>query len=206
MASLSELFQPFGGDRLIEWFDDLTELWHETAPIKPQDISSPKGLTQWVHYKNFVVWHLEEHVRHPGTSDKEILDAEKTIDEHNIKRLAAIEQIDIWIDNVLQSADVHAERDVLINSETPGSIIDRLSILILKIFHMDQSVQNKKLDENSRKTLMLQMHVLQEQRDDLAKAMDRLLLDIRQGKKQHKVYRQFKIYNDPSFHYEKYNT
>jgi len=100
LASLSELLRPFGGERLIEWFDDLTELWHETAPIKPADISSPKGLTQWVHYKNFTVWHLEERVRQEGMTDQDILEAERTIDVHNLRRLEAVEQIDIWIDNV----------------------------------------------------------------------------------------------------------
>ncbi|MBN1561305.1 DUF4254 domain-containing protein [candidate division KSB1 bacterium] len=204
MASLSELLIPFNGARLIEWFDDLTELWHETAPLKPNDISSPKGLTQWIHYKNFVVWHLEEHVRHEKSSNQEIVDAEKTIDLHNMKRLAAIEQIDIWIDNVLQAADISPQGEILANSETPGSIVDRLSILVLKIYHMRQYLADKSLDKDLRKTLNLKIHILQEQRDDLARAMDRLLLDIRQGKKRHKVYRQFKIYNDPSFHHGDY--
>ncbi len=205
MASLSELLTPFGGARLIEWFDDLTELWHDTAPIKPNDITSPEGLTQWIHYKNFIVWHLEERVRNENSSNQEIVDAEKTIDVHNLKRLAAIEQIDIWIDNVLQAADVTPQSDALVNSETPGSIVDRLSILVLKIFHMQHYLLDKSLDENHRKTLNLKVHILQDQRDDLARAMDRLLLDIRQGKKRHKVYRQYKIYNDPSFHHANFD-
>jgi len=205
LAALSELLKPFSGERLIEWFDDLTELWHDTSPIKPTDISSPKGLTQWVHYKNFVVWHLEEFVRDEKTADHDVLKAEKTINNHNMKRLEAIEQIDIWIENVLQSAGVNADKDADINSETPGSIVDRLSILVLKIFHMQEHLDAESLDENSKKTLALQMYILEEQRDDLANAINRLLLDIRQGKKRHKVYRQFKIYNDPSFHPKDFN-
>ncbi|MBN1481677.1 DUF4254 domain-containing protein [candidate division KSB1 bacterium] len=202
MASLSELLKPFNGERLIEWFVDLTELWHDTAPIKPNDISSPRGLTQWIHYKNFVVWHLKERVRQENIPESDIVEAEKTIDVHNMKRLAAIEQIDIWIDNVLQSADVKAAADACINSETPGSIVDRLSVLVLKIYHMEAYLRNNNLDEKQRKKLRLQMQILQEQRDDLANALDTLMLEMRQGKKRHKVYRQFKIYNDPSFHPE----
>lgn len=202
MAALSDLLKPFSGDRLIEWFDDLTELWHDTRPIKPNDISSPKGLTQWVHYKNFVVWHLEEFVRDEKTSDADVLKAERTIDDHNSKRLEAIEQIDIWIENVLQSAGVASDDPLNVNSETPGSIVDRLSILVLKIAHMNEHLNVHDLDDPQSKTLALKMNVLEEQRNDLANAMDRLLLDIRQGKKHHKVYRQFKIYNDPSFHPE----
>lgn len=206
MATLSELLKPFRGEQLIEWFDDLTELWHDTAPLKPNDTSSPKGLTQWVHYKNFVVWHLEESVRQNDIADDEFVHAEKTIDAHNMKRLEAIEQIDIWIDNVLQSADVKASKDAGINSESPGSIVDRLSILVLKIYHMHRHVQDDKLKQSEQKKLELQLRVLQEQLDDLATALDQLLLEIRQGKKRHKVYRQFKIYNDPSFHVEQFAT
>ncbi len=206
MASLSELLTPFSGARLIEWFNDLTDLWHDTAPIKPKDISSPQGLTQWVHYKNFVMWHLEEYVRENKRSEKEIVEAEKNIDVHNVKRLAAIEQIDIWIDNVLQSAGVVPNGDAGVNSETPGSIVDRMSILVLKIFHMQDHLSSDSLSETDRKNLSLRMRILEEQRDDLSRAMDQLLLDLRMAKKRHKVYRQFKIYNDPSFHPEVYSS
>lgn len=200
LAALSELLKPFSGDRLIEWFQDLTELWHDTAPLKPSDIESPKGLTQWIHYKNFIVWHLEEYVRKDGTSESEILDAEKTIDMHSLKRLAAIEQIDIWLDNVLKGAGISLGDEALVNSETPGSIIDRLSIITLKIFHSRQHLEADKLEEKTKNNLKIRLAVLQEQYGDLARALDALLLDLRQAKKRHKVYRQFKIYNDPSFH------
>lgn len=200
LAALSELLKPFSGDRLIEWFQDLTELWHDTAPLKPNDIESPKGLTQWIHYKNFIVWHLEEYVRKDGTSESEILDAEKTIDMHSLKRLAAIEQIDIWLDNVLKGAGISLGDEALVNSETPGSIIDRLSIITLKIFHSRQHLEADKLEEKTKNNLKIRLAVLQEQYGDLARALDALLLDLRQAKKRHKVYRQFKIYNDPSFH------
>jgi len=200
LAALSELLKPFEGERLIEWFSDLTELWHDAAPIKPNDIASPKGLTQWIHYKNYIVWHLEEYVRKEETTDVEILKAEKTIDMHNLKRLAAIEQIDIWLDNVLKSAGISLGDDALVNSETPGSIIDRLSIITLKIFHIRRHLEAEDLDEKTRSNLKIRLAVLQEQYDDVVSALDALLLDLRQAKKRHKVYRQFKIYNDPSFH------
>ncbi len=200
MASLSELLKPFSGERLTEWFSDLTELWHDTTPIKPNDTSSPKGLTQWIHYKNYVVWHLEDKVRNEDITDAEILQAERTIDLHNLKRLAAIEQIDIWLDNVLKSAGLSPGEDVDVNSETPGSIIDRLSILTLKIYHMRAHLASDDLSEKARHDLNIRLSVLEEQYNDLAKALDKLLLDLRQAKKRHKVYRQFKIYNDPNFH------
>ncbi len=200
MAGLSDLLKPFSGERLIEWFTDLTELWHDTAPIKPNDNSSPKGLTQWIHYKNYIMWHLEEFVRQDGASDAEILEAEKIIDLHNVKRLAAIEQIDIWLDTVLKSAGIISSEEASVNSETPGSIIDRLSILTLKIYHLKERLNSDDLTEQNRQNMTIRLAVLEEQYQDLAAALDRLLLELRQAKKQHKVYRQFKIYNDPNFH------
>ena len=200
LAALSELLKPFEGERLVEWFSDLTELWHDTAPIKPNDTTSPKGLTQWIHYKNYVVWHLEEFVRKDGISDADILKAEQIIDLHNIKRLAAIEQIDIWLDNVLKSAGVRPEDDVLVNSETPGSIIDRLSILTLKMFHIREHLETDNIPDQERQNSNIRLSVLEEQYGDLAQAIDALMLELRQAKKHHKVYRQFKIYNDPNFH------
>lgn len=204
MTSLEDIFIPFTGDRLVEWFNDLTELWHDTTPIKPNDISSPKGLTQWVHYKNYIVWHLEEKVRKEGVNDQEVLKCEKRIDQHNLKRLEAMEQIDIWIENVLESAGIEPDNDAELNSETPGSIVDRISSISLKIFHMKEHLANDNLENKQAKILQLRLAVLKEQITDLAQSMDKLLLDLRQSRKKHKVYRQFKLYNDPSFHSDNY--
>jgi hypothetical protein len=205
LISLSEVLSPFSGSRLCEWFSDLSELWHDTSPIKPNDSTSPHGLTQWIHYKNFVVWHLEEQVRRKGVKPKEIVEMEQTIDRHNLKRLEAIEQIDIWIENVLNTAGIHPDKEIEVNSETPGSIVDRLSILTLKIFHLNEHLLNAHISEEQRQLPALRKSILEEQRADLANAMDKLLLDLRQVKKRHQVYRQYKIYNDPSFHPEQFN-
>ncbi len=204
MASLSEILSPFGGARLVEWFTDLTELWHDTTPIKPNDTVSPHGLTQWLHYKNYVIWHLEETVRKKDIAENHILENERRIDAHNLKRLQAIEQMDIWIDNVLTSAGIVPDDNSELNSETPGSIIDRLSILTLKIFHMQTHLEDDDITPEHKNILRVRLSVLEEQRHDVAKALDKLMLDLRQAKKKHKVYRQFKIYNDPSFSHEQY--
>ena len=205
LTSVHQLLAPFGGKELIEWFTDLTDLWRDTSPIKPKDISSPKGLTQWVHYKNFVVWHLEEYIRKPDVSAEESVKVNKTIDLHNTRRLEAIEQIDIWMENVLQSAGIAPDKDLEANSETPGSIIDRLSILTLKINHMMEQLAKAGTKKDKRSDLELRIHVIEDQRSDLAAALDRLLLDLCQAKKRHVVYRQFKIYNDPSFHVDDFS-
>ncbi|RPI01342.1 MAG: DUF4254 domain-containing protein [Calditrichaeota bacterium] len=205
MHSLSEVLSPFRGERLIEWFSDLTELWHDTAPIKPKDISSPHGLTQWMHYKNYEIWHLKDKMRRPDTPNEEVVECERLVDHYNRNRMKAIEQLDIWIENVLMNANIRPGHEIEVNSETPGSIIDRLSIVVLKIFHLQEHDNNSVSDSELKKQIELRLKILEEQKTDLAYALDKLLLDLRQAKKRHKVYRQFKIYNDPSFHPEEYN-
>ncbi len=199
MASLSEILAPFQGKNLVEWFDDLTILWHETGPIEPDDHLSPKGMTQWIHYSNFVLWHYEDEARRVDVSDSEIAKCKRAIDKRNQQRNDGIEQLDIWIDNALTAAGVQPPRDAEINSETPGSIIDRLSILSLKIFHMEEQARREEAEDSHRTLSELRAKVLAEQRSDLLHALDRLFLDLRMTKKQHKVYRQFKMYNDPRF-------
>ncbi len=199
MASLSEILVPFQGKNLVEWFDDLTVLWHETGPIEPDDHLSPKGMTRWIHYNNFVLWHYEDEARREDVPDSEIAKCKRAIDKRNQQRNDGIEQLDIWIDNALTAAGIQAPQDAEINSETPGSIIDRLSILSLKIFHMEEEARREDAEESHRTLCQLRAKILTEQRNDLVHAIDRLFLDLRLTKKRHKVYRQFKMYNDPRF-------
>lgn len=199
MNSLSSIFNPFTGDNLTEWFRDLTELWHETGPIAPEDPFTPKGMSQWIHYQNYLLWHLEDDARRTDLADAEIVRCKRSIDKHNQLRNDGIEQIDSWIDNVLVASGIKPGDEVERNSETPGSIIDRLSILSLKVFHMNEQSRRKDLDKESIELCRLRHEILVEQRDDLATALDRLFLDLRQARKHHKPYRQFKLYNDPRF-------
>lgn len=199
MTSLTQIFAPFKGETLLEWLTDLTALWHETGPIVPKDYLSPIGMSQWIHYHNYALWHLEDEARRTDVPDSEIAKCKRAIDKHNQKRNDGIEQVDIWIENVLKTAGIETDANVEINSETPGSIIDRLSILSLKIFHMSEQCERKGLDEDIREMLQVRTNILLEQRDDLSKSLNKLILDLRQAKKRHKVYRQFKMYNDPQF-------
>jgi len=199
LKSLSEIFTPFQGERLVEWFSDLIALWHETGPIEPSDRFTPIGMTQWVHYHNFILWHQEDEARRKDVTDKDIAECKRTIDRHNQLRNDGIEQIDVWIDNVLKTAGINPDDNVEVNSETPGSIIDRLSILSLKIYHMAEQTMRDDVSQEHKELSELRLSILQEQRDDLVKALNKLILDLRMAKKRHKVYRQFKMYNDPRF-------
>jgi len=205
LASLTEIMSPFSGQRLNEWFSDLIELWHDTAPIEPTEYQSPKGMTQWLHYQNFVVWHLEEMLRHNDIKPDKIHRLEQAVDKHTNQRMDVLEQIDIWIDNVLETAGIAPADGTPVHSETPANIINRLSVLSLKIFHLKERLDNDNLGKEDKHTVNLRFRILEEQVRDVSKALDQLLLDLRQARKKHKVYRQFKIYNDPSFHPELYS-
>ncbi len=199
MQSLTEIFTPFKGVRIVEWFTDLSELWHNTGPIEPDDHLSPKGMTQWIHYNNFTLWHLEDDARRSNVDAAEIVSCKRKIDTYNQQRNDAIERIDVWIANVLDNADIYPGEETEMNSETPGSIIDRLSIVCLKIYHMSEQLHRNDVDKEHKKVAGMRLAILNEQRDDLTNALDKLVLDLRQAKKRHKVYRQFKMYNDPRF-------
>jgi hypothetical protein len=197
--SLSEIFAPFKSENLIEWFDDLVTLWHETGPIEPEDHHSPKGMFQWVHYHNFKLWHSEDQARRTDLEPEKIVACKRKIDHHNQLRNDGIEQIDVWIDNVLKTAEIDPDDSVEINSETPGSIIDRLSILTLKIYHMEEQTRRQDIDRSHLELCQMRCQILLQQRQDLGVAFDKLMLDLRQVKKKHKIYRQYKMYNDPMF-------
>ncbi|MDZ7723342.1 MAG: DUF4254 domain-containing protein [candidate division KSB1 bacterium] len=201
MNSLKEILAPFEGERLLEWFTDLIELWHDTAPLKPNDTQSPKGMTQWVLYKNFLVWHLEEMIRDKNVSAEKIPQIERAIDKNTHIRMDVLEQIDIWIDNVLTTAGVQVDENAPVHSETPANIINRLSVLCLKIYHLNERLRTESRDHDTN-TMRIRLNILEEQRRDVAHALDELVKELRLGQKKHKVYRQFKIYNDPSFHPE----
>jgi len=200
LSSLTKILSPFKGERIIEWYSDLTDLWHSTAaPVVSEDHNSPKGMTQWIHFNNFLLWHLEDDARRDDVSAEEIMKTKRAIDKHNQNRNDVIERIDIWIDNVLKTSGIKPDDDVEMNSETPGSIIDRLSILSLKIYHMDEQIQRHDVGKEHQDVARDRLAILKEQRHDLSAALDKLILDLRQTHKRHKVYRQFKMYNDPNF-------
>jgi hypothetical protein len=199
VSSLTDIFAPFEGNALVEWFEDLTELWHETGPIPPDDRLAPRGMSQSIHYHNYWLWHQEDEARRTDVPDQDIAAAKRAIDKHNQLRNDGIETIDLWIDNVLNAAGINPGPEIELNSETPGSMVDRLSILSLKIFHMEEQALREDLLPDLQELCVLRANVLREQRQDLALALDKLFLDLRQVHKRHKVYRQYKMYNDPRF-------
>ena len=143
-----------------------------------------------------VQWHLEDIIRDPHINPNDALDLKRRIDRSNQDRTDLVENIDSYF-RVLYS-EVNPLPDARLNTESPAWAVDRLSILALKIYHMQEQVNRQEASEEHRAKCKAKLSVLLEQQVDLSTAIDQLLEDIEAGRKYMKVYRQMKMYNDPS--------
>jgi len=147
------------------------------------------------HRHNGLLWAEEDLARRRNVPDAEIAANKRAIDGHNQKRNDAIERIDEMLLHFLDSA--RPKPDARLNSETAGAMIDRLSILSLKIRAMRLQTERKDVDQAHLDACRQKLARLAEQRADLAGCLDRLLAEAARGESYFKVYRQFKMYNDP---------
>lgn len=142
-----------------------------------------------------VQWHLEDIIRDPEIDPVEALALKRRIDRSNQVRTDMVEELDTYFRNLY--ADVKAAPEATINTESPAWALDRLSILALKIYHMQAEVDRADAEQAHRGKCAAKLAVLTEQRTDLITAIGQLLDDIAAGRKYMKVYRQMKMYNDP---------
>ena len=143
-----------------------------------------------------VQWHLEDIIRDPHIDPTEALQLKRRIDRSNQDRTDLVEEIDTYFRK--QYSEVKPLPDARLNTESPAWAVDRLSILALKIYHMKEQVERKDAETAHRDKCAEKLSVLLEQQKDLGLAIDQLLEDIEAGRKYMKVYRQMKMYNDPS--------
>jgi Protein of unknown function (DUF4254) len=154
-----------------------------------------------------VQWHLEDIVRNPQIEPEAGLGLKRTIDASNQVRTDMVEYIDSYF--LQQYAGVQPNNSARVNTESPAWAIDRLSILALKIYHMNAEVHRTDASLEHIIACTEKLAVLMEQRNDLSKSIDELLEDIANGHKYMKVYRQMKMYNDPGLNpvlYKKQTT
>ncbi|MCH5307306.1 MAG: DUF4254 domain-containing protein [Prevotella sp.] len=143
-----------------------------------------------------VQWHLEDIIRNPDIDPVEALALKRRIDRSNQERTDLVEEIDTYFRNIYNK--VIPQADARLNTESPAWAIDRLSILALKIWHMQEQTEREDADDEHIAKCKGKLSVLLEQQVDLSTAIDQLLEDIEAGRKYMKVYRQMKMYNDPA--------
>ena len=143
-----------------------------------------------------VQWHYEDIIRDPHIDHTEALALERRIDRSNQERTDLVEEIDTYFRSYY--SDVKPLPDARLNTESPAWAVDRLSILALKIYHMQEQANRTDASKEHRERCNMKLQVLLEQQIDLSTAIDQLLDDYAKGRKVMKVYRQMKMYNDPS--------
>lgn len=165
-----------------------------------QPISNPYPKEQFEHLlymKNWidtVQWHFEDIIRDPQIDPVAALVLKRRIDASNQERTDVVEYIDSYFLQKFQGVKV--KEGARINSESPAWAFDRLSILALKIYHMNEEATRPEATQAHRDTCQAKLNILLEQRSDLSTAIDELLADIENGDKYMKVYKQMKMYND----------
>jgi hypothetical protein len=188
---------------LTEAFDRCLAFWH-TDPVDFTQISGDLNNTaRELAWRNYCLWHEEDKARRTDVDDGMIAQVKRNIDRFNQQRNDFIEQLDEEILAWLM-AKCSFREDQPINSETPGGIVDRISILSLKVYHMYEDTLRSDIDETHRGRSRQKLAILRDQRADLEQALQQLLDDCFAGTRQMKLYRQFKMYNDPTLNPEVY--
>jgi len=182
--------------RIIELHRSAVVRWHE------QNVDNPhEGLLQIVcqqHQYNYLLWHEEDVARSRDVGDERIAAVKRAIDRLNQQRNDWIERIDEGLLAALDAAGIQPTDGARLNTETPGSTIDRLSILSLRIYHLDEQLARDDAGEDHRHKVRQRLAVCRVQLQDLSASLAELLDDLAAGRKRLKVYRQLKMYNDPT--------
>ena len=158
-----------------------------------------KTIEYYLYFKNWidaVQWHFEDIIRDPQIEPNAALTLKRRIDKSNQDRTDLVELIDSYF--LDKYKDVKPMAEATINTESPAWAIDRLSILALKIYHMQKEVERTDTTPEHHAQCKAKLDILLEQKKDLSSAIDQLLADIESGKKYMKVYKQMKMYNDPA--------
>jgi hypothetical protein len=191
-------------DRIAGKMEDWTRMLHKNllAPIQADDPLEQLILN--LHRKNFQLWNTEDIARRRDVEDAVIVDAKRTIDLYNQERNDTIEKIDGWLLETLYHELAHTILPV--RTETPGSALDRLSVLCLKIHHMEIQTQRTDADQKHRDTCTEKLKIMNLQRTNLVQSIKTYFDDLNHGLIRMVVYRQYKMYNDPALNPQLYGV
>lgn len=173
--------------------DRSTERWHTALPEVADLPETMEALVAQQHLSNFLLWHEEDRARDPAATDSEVAATKRQIDRINQRRNDLTEKLDVYLLRTLPPQNPVAP----LSSETPAMMIDRLSILALKIFHTREEAERTSATEAHRARNCERLLILESQTGDLAQCLDETLVAVRSGMRRVKLYRQLKMYNDP---------
>jgi hypothetical protein len=182
---------------LVKLQDQLTSAWHQSAQAEPDELSGWLSAVSLQHRANFELWHTEDEARAPGASDAELAAVKRRVDRINQRRNDLAEQLDVSLLGWLQTQALPNPAAAL-HSESPGLIIDRLSILSLKIYHTREEAERADAPPGHVERNRDRLAILVDQRADLADCLEALWRETLAGSRRFKLYRQLKMYNDPS--------
>jgi len=185
--------------RSIKIFKESIDKYHlidevDQAFENPYPADSLEHLLYRKNWIDTVQWHYEDLIRDPEIDPVEGMKLKRLIDASNQDRTDTVEYIDSYFLN--QFKDVVVREDATVNSESPAWALDRLSILELKIYHMEEEANRQEASKSHREKCNAKLQVLINQREDLGSSIDDLLQDIASGSKYMKIYKQMKMYND----------
>lgn len=188
--------------QILDLHAGAVERWHDEPLDNPYT-----GLLAIVcqqHQYNFQLWHQEDIARRADAPDEQIAQVKRAIDGFNQQRNDWIERIDETLIQMLSTGGTIAAADARLNTETPGSAIDRLSIMSLRIFHLEEELERDDVDGAHIERVQQKVARCGVQLTDLSQSLEELLIDIFAGRKMLKIYRQMKMYNDPTLNPEVY--
>lgn len=195
----------FSARAIADLHDRANALWHRDPQADPPLESSSAAAQTFLqtvlaqHRANFDLWHTEDRARAPHATDRDLAEVKRAIDRLNQRRNDLAEQCDVLLLNGLITQPKESPAaEVPLHSESPGLMIDRLSILALKIYHTQEEIDRPHAPAGHAERNRQRLALLTEQREDLVACLDQLWADVLAGKRRFKLYRQLKMYNDPT--------
>ncbi len=191
-------------DEILKLHESTVAAWH-VQPIA-NTYENWLNLVCQQHIYNYELWHQEDIARSPEVSDQRIAEVKRAIDRFNQQRNDGIERLDDAISEMLAASRIVPAVEAKQNTETPGSAIDRLSIMSLRLYHYLEQAERTEVDAAHRNRVQQRIALCRAQKTDLSQSLRELLDDIFSGRKRHKTYRQMKMYNDPNLNPYIYNA
>lgn len=183
------------GGRILRAFDEWTEQWHRGS-FSQEAGDDFDATVEELHRANFELWHQEDKARDIRSGDAAIAAAKRAIDVINQRRNDQMERCDELLLDELSAKNL-PNSEAELHSETSGMMLDRLSIMSLKVYHTREEMERIPSPPGHRERNLRRLAILQQQRDDLASCLDRLWQRVLRGESRFQVYRQLKMYNDP---------